>query len=40
VGGKLAMKLVSFDVIALFRSGNDLPSEFSYSSFENDFRRI
>jgi hypothetical protein len=40
VSSELAIKLVSFDVIATLRSRGDLRSEFTDSPFEDDLRRV
>ena len=37
---KLVVELLSFEEVALLRSGDDLPSELSYSPFEDDLRCV
>ena len=40
MGGELAVKLVSFEVIAALRSGGDLDAQLADSPFEDDLRCI
>ena len=40
MGSELVMEPLSFEVVALLRSGNDLPSELSDSPFEDDLRCV